>query len=431
MCDGVCSLSDFNIFSVMKAKSEELFAASHTHGYHTNFVPFAFRIFVLLFIWNRVDNSFSLLSAIKQNHAKHEFIFQNLLRHTVPGKHYIENCKFTCHGLAFILLLVTVASIFILLLKAGDIEQNPGPQTGTSISTANTSSLASGGSMNLSTLQNKLSIVHYNVQSITRKIDILSSELFEFDILAFSETWLNPSISKESLLIQSYRETERKDRQGDSHGGIMIYVKDTIYYKRRLDLEPRGIECIWIELVLKHKHVLFGLFYRPPNSDLNYYSTMEDSIHLAVDTGINDIIITGDFKINMYDPQSARKINDFCNQFSLTQVVNEPTHFTEHSSTLIDLMLVSNPNHVILNGVGDPFLGQDLRYHCPIFSIFKFCKPIRRSFTRHTWRYEQGNYDLLKEMASSTDWKALHNPDINVYAKRLIDKILERGSYTV
>ena len=183
----------------------------------------------------------------------------------------------------------------------------------------------------------------------------------------------------------------------------MIYVKDSIYYKRRLDLDPRGIECIWIELVLKHKHVLFELFYRPPNSDLNYYSTMEDSIHLAVDTGINDIIITGDFNINMYNPQSARKINDFCNQFSLTQVVNEPTHFTEHSSTLIDLMLVSNPNHVILNGVGDPFLGQDLRYHCPIFGIFKFCKPIRRSFTRHIWRYEQGNYDLLKEMASSTD----------------------------
>ena len=52
-----------------------------------------------------------------------------------------------------------------------------------------------------------------------------------------------------------------KDRQGDSHGGVMIYVKDSIYYKRRLDLESRGIECIWIELVLKHKHVLFGLFY--------------------------------------------------------------------------------------------------------------------------------------------------------------------------
>ena len=47
----------------------------------------------------------------------------------------------------------------------------------------------------------------------------------------------------------------------------------------------------------------------------------------------------------------------FVIKFSLTQVVNEPRHFTEHSSSLIDMMLVSNPNHVILNGVGDPFLG--------------------------------------------------------------------------
>ena len=58
VCDGVCVLSDFNIFSVMKAKSDELFAISHTHGYRINFVPFAFRIFVLLYIWNRVDNFF-------------------------------------------------------------------------------------------------------------------------------------------------------------------------------------------------------------------------------------------------------------------------------------------------------------------------------------------------------------------------------------
>ena len=65
--------------------------------------------------------------------------------------------------------------------------------------TMTATTLASDISMNLSILQNKLSIVHCNVQSITRKIDILSSELFESDILAFSETWLNPPISKETL----------------------------------------------------------------------------------------------------------------------------------------------------------------------------------------------------------------------------------------
>ena len=45
---------------------------------------------------------------------------------------------------------------------------------------------------------------------------------------------------------------------------------------------------------------------------------MEDSIYFTVDTGINDIIITVDFNIYMYNSQTARKINDFCDKFSVT-----------------------------------------------------------------------------------------------------------------
>ena len=167
--------------------------------------------------------------------------------------------------------------------------------------------------MGIAGLSNHLSMVHYNVQS--NKIDILSAELREFDILAFSETWLNPTIKNDILLIDSYREPERKDRQGDSHGGVMIYIKDSIHYKRLYDLEPIGIECIWIEMVLRQKHVLFGLFYRPPNSDANYLSTIENSTHLAVDTGIRDIILTGDFNFDMKKTHTARKVCDFCLEF--------------------------------------------------------------------------------------------------------------------
>ena len=85
----------------------------------------------------------------------------------------------------------------------------------------------------------------------------------------------------------------------------MIYVRDTIHYIRRRDLEPQGIECLWIELTLKHKHILFGLFYRPPNSNAAYFSSVEDSIHLAIDTGFQDILITGDFNFNMLNVQSS------------------------------------------------------------------------------------------------------------------------------
>ena len=36
----------------------------------------------------------------------------------------------------------------------------------------------------------------------------------------------------------------------------MIYVKDSLVYKRRFDLEPLNIECIWIEMQLNHARLL-------------------------------------------------------------------------------------------------------------------------------------------------------------------------------
>ena len=80
-------------------------------------------------------------------------------------------------------------------------------------------------------LSSHLSFVHYNVQSIVPKLDLLSTELFDFDILSFSETWLNPSVSLNVLHIQSFNKPERKDRVGDSHGGVLVYVKDNIHYR--------------------------------------------------------------------------------------------------------------------------------------------------------------------------------------------------------
>ena len=107
-------------------------------------------------------------------------------------------------------------------------------------------------------------------------------------------------------------------------------------------------------------------------------------------------------------------------------MIKDPTHFTENSSSLIDLILVSDENHVIHCDVGDPFLQQELRYHCPVFGVFNFSKPKRKSFKRHTriWRYDQGNYNLLRQRAATTNWTALQNPGINVYAKNVLNELV-------
>ncbi|MCG8096816.1 MAG: hypothetical protein JAZ17_24870 [Candidatus Thiodiazotropha endolucinida] len=266
--------------------------------------------------------------------------------------------------------------------------------------------------------------MHYNVQSIVPKLDILQTELNSFGILAFSETWLHATVDSNELIFPLFQVPERKDRPHDRYGGVMIYVKEGLDYRRRHDLEPRGIECIWIELSSKHKHILFGLFYRPPSSDANYFSMMLDSLNLATDTGLNDIIVTGDFNLNALALPASRKITSLCSEFALCQCINEPTHFTETSESLIDLLFVHNKNSLILSGVGDPFLGQEHRYHCPIYGAFKFCRPKIKSFTRQIWNYDRGDYNLLRTKAADTDWNTLRNDDVDVYASNIINHLL-------
>ena len=323
-------------------------------------------------------------------------------------------------------MLITVFTLWltILLICSGGIHPNPGPSSIPSSLNSSTSHNHSNNSLRSLNLSHNLSFVHYNVQSILNKLDILEAELFELDILAFTETWLNPTVQSDDLVFQTFHKPERKDRRSDHFGGLLLYVKSGIFYKRRSDLEINGIECIWIEVVLNKKSLLFGPFYRPPNSSADVYSNIEESISLAVDTGTSDIIITGDFNFNVLNSQAKKKIDSLCSQFSLHQLLTDPSHFTEHSSSLLDLILVSNKEHLILHGVGGPFLDQQLRYHCPIYGFCKFSKPKAKAFTRHIWMYNNGNFSLLREKASSIDWHALENDDISLYASNLNSTIL-------
>ena len=213
-------------------------------------------------------------------------------------------------------------------------------------------------------------MIHYNVQSAVQKIDILESELSNFDFIGLSETWFNPNINSSDINISGFRTPFRKDHS-DGHGGVAVYVKNDIPCARRLDLEILNIECIWIEVRLQTKRILIGTFYRPPNSDQTVLSNIENSIGLAIDTGISDIIFQGDFNLDLRESATARKVDNICLQYDLHQMINDPTHFTETSSSLTDIMLVSNPANILVSGVGDPFLNLEYTISLSCFWSFQ------------------------------------------------------------
>ena len=78
--------------------------------------------------------------------------------------------------------------------------------------------------------------------------------------------------------------------------------------------------------------------YRPPHSDNTVLNNIENSIDLARDTELPEIIILGDFNLDMKKAVSSGKIDYICRQYDLHQIINEHTHFTERSSSLIDII---------------------------------------------------------------------------------------------
>ena len=97
-------------------------------------------------------------------------------------------------------------------------------------------------------------------------------------------------------------------------------------------------------------------------------------------------------------------------------MIDEPTHYTETSSSLIDLILVNNVRSVEISGVSEPLLIQDIRYHCPILAFFSFSKPLSKASTREVWLYEQGDFGTLRQRVAGFDWDSIKCEDVSLYA---------------
>ena len=81
-------------------------------------------------------------------------------------------------------------------------------------------------------------------------------------------------------------------------------------------------------------------------------------------------------------------------------------------------------SNIFLSGIGDPFLHQNIRYHCPVYCVFNFEKCNSGVFTRNIWLYDRGNYEALSSELNETNWNSLKNDDINIYAQNITDKII-------
>ena len=120
-----------------------------------------------------------------------------------------------------------------ILLILGCIESNPGPNC--TKSNTHAKSIKS------------ISIVHNNVCSLLPKLDIITSELSTYDIIAISETHLDKTVSNNDISIDGFHPPIRKDRNRHG-GGVALYITDQLAFYERKDLSTKGLELVWSEI---------------------------------------------------------------------------------------------------------------------------------------------------------------------------------------
>ena len=166
-----------------------------------------------------------------------------------------------------------------------------------------------------------------------RNLTLLPRNLKHMIYLSFLKAGWNRK--SRAIGLTNFHSSFRRDRRDRPGRGVVIYVRDDIYCKRRSDLELQGLEAVWIERSIKSKKLLIGGCYKPPNSNSVYFDLLSESIDRAYNTNIIDIFILRDFNYNLQN-NNVYKMTELIQEYSLTQLITEVTHYTENSSSVSD-----------------------------------------------------------------------------------------------
>ena len=237
-----------------------------------------------------------------------------------------------------------------------------------------------------------MKIAHSNINSIRNKIDDISVELSDYDIICISETKLNDQISTTSLLIDSYINPIRKDRNINNGGGLIIYIKNNICYKHRPDLESDNLENIWVEIRSLKNEYLIGLFYRPPNASVHFWDNFDNTIEKASEENLG-LVILGDFNHDILKTNTSSPFLRIISKYNLQNIIKESTRVTNTPSTCIDLLLTNHTSIINDSNVLPPFNSD----HSTITAEITYKTYKNLAYKKTVWKYDEADTNLIKK----------------------------------
>lgn len=165
------------------------------------------------------------------------------------------------------------------------------------------------------------------------------------DIVVITETWLHPDILDFEIVPASYC-LLRSDRDGRG-GGVAIAIKRGLQYRREKGIANH--ESVWCTIFARDAPVLIGGTYRKPNASDDYLLQVHDYLVDKV-TPRTKLILTGDFNLaidwtnftSTRNTTNSELLYNLMFNFSLSQLVQEPTRIQGNTCSILDLAFISD-----------------------------------------------------------------------------------------
>lgn len=229
----------------------------------------------------------------------------------------------------------------------------------------------------------------------------------DVDIMAINETWLREGEEGRTPAVPGYRlrHIPRSTDRFSRGGGVGFYIRCGVTARVLAHPPTAQVEQMWLRMTINGKKIVIGTAYRPPwlnvDSFLEGLSTSLESFGWA-----QNVILMGDFNINLLDVNDSctKKLYSLLRCFKLNQYVNEPTHFTSYSETLIDLICSDIKGCTVTVDCV-----QDLSRHAFITCELNVAKD-KPSPIKYSRRVLSGiDPDLFNSDLVSMDWKSIQD----------------------
>ncbi len=159
-----------------------------------------------------------------------------------------------------------------------------------------------------------------------------------------------------------------------------------------MDLESQSLELTWSEIVFNNKKtLLIGALYRPPDARNEYWQDLEDNIIRAKSNNDCNILLLGDLNNNLLDVNA--KGNSMFSKLHMTQLINEPTHYTPTSKTLIDFASTTSADLINFSKVNSPSLSN----HSDLVVVLSLRKPPTRYTKRKVFDYKKADWAEINQ----------------------------------